>query len=218
MRILNLYAGIGGNRALWGDDHEIVAVELNPRIAAAYRQLWPNDTVIVGDAHQYLFDHHEEFDFIWSSPPCQTHTRMQLMRVKGYGESPKYPSGTLFEEIVYLANWSRSIYVVENVIPYYPQWIPGAQKIARHLYWASFTIPHYPDQREENLRAIQIRELQVLHGINLDGIRLPNKRQVLRNCVSPDVGLHILAAATGAAVQYPPMTTTGGALFDWSGE
>jgi DNA (cytosine-5)-methyltransferase 1 len=29
MRILNLYAGIGGNRKLWGDDHEITAVELN---------------------------------------------------------------------------------------------------------------------------------------------------------------------------------------------
>lgn len=25
MKILNLYAGIGGNRKLWGDDHEITA-------------------------------------------------------------------------------------------------------------------------------------------------------------------------------------------------
>jgi hypothetical protein len=29
MKILNLYAGIGGNRKLWGDEHEIVAVENN---------------------------------------------------------------------------------------------------------------------------------------------------------------------------------------------
>lgn len=27
MKILNLYAGIGGNRKLWPDDHEITAVE-----------------------------------------------------------------------------------------------------------------------------------------------------------------------------------------------
>jgi hypothetical protein len=27
MRILNLYAGIGGNRALWGDEHEVTAIE-----------------------------------------------------------------------------------------------------------------------------------------------------------------------------------------------
>lgn len=69
MRILNLYAGIGGNRAQWGDEHDVTAVEFDPRIAAAYEKLWPNDTVIVGDAHQYLLDHHAEFDFIWSSPP-----------------------------------------------------------------------------------------------------------------------------------------------------
>lgn len=34
MKILNLYAGIGGNRKLWGNEHEITAVELDPDIAA----------------------------------------------------------------------------------------------------------------------------------------------------------------------------------------
>lgn len=34
MKILNLYAGIGGNRKKWGDDHEITAVELDEEIAA----------------------------------------------------------------------------------------------------------------------------------------------------------------------------------------
>ena len=33
MKILNLYAGIGGNRRLWGDEHEITAVEHNKDIA-----------------------------------------------------------------------------------------------------------------------------------------------------------------------------------------
>lgn len=197
MRILNLYAGIGGNRALWGDDHEIVAVENDPAIAAAYAQLWPNDVVVVDDAHRYLLEHHAEYDFIWSSPPCQTHTRMQHMRVRFYGEAPKYPSGLLFEEITFLANWTAAEYVVENVIPYYSQWIPGAQKIARHLYWASFVIPPFTDEPAERLRRIQIPELQVLHGIDLSSIRLRDKRQVLRNCVPPPVGLHILRSAPG---------------------
>ena len=94
-----------------------------------------------------------------------------------------------------MANWSTTPYAIENVIPYYKQHIPGAQKIARHLYWASFTIPPYGDHSHENLRAIQIPELQRLHGIDLTGIRVPNKRQALRNCVSPRVGKHILDAA-----------------------
>ena len=32
MKILNLYAGIGGNRKLWGDGHDITAVQLVPEI------------------------------------------------------------------------------------------------------------------------------------------------------------------------------------------
>jgi DNA (cytosine-5)-methyltransferase 1 len=100
----------------------------------------------------------------------------------------------LFEEVVFLANWAECSYVVENVIPYYEQMIPGSQKIARHLYWANFTIPEYADQREENLRSIQIPQLQEMHGIYLDRFALSNKRQVLRNCVSPAVGRHILDA------------------------
>jgi len=56
MRILNLYAGIGGNRKLW-TDVEVTAVEMNPKIAAIYQDFFPNDKVIVADAHQYLLDH-----------------------------------------------------------------------------------------------------------------------------------------------------------------
>lgn len=64
MKILNLYAGIGGNRKLWGDDHEITAVENVPEIAKIYQDFFPNDKVIVADAHQYLLDHFKEFNFI----------------------------------------------------------------------------------------------------------------------------------------------------------
>jgi DNA (cytosine-5)-methyltransferase 1 len=78
VKILNLYAGIGGNRKLWGDEYDITSVEIDPGIAAVYADLYPNDTVIVGDAHQYLLDHFQEFDFIWSSPPCPSHSRIRL--------------------------------------------------------------------------------------------------------------------------------------------
>ena len=56
MKILNLYAGIGGNRKLWGDEHEVVAVENDEDIAKMYQDLYPQDTVIVADAHKYLLD------------------------------------------------------------------------------------------------------------------------------------------------------------------
>lgn len=96
MKILNLYAGIGGNRKLWGDEHEITAVEYNESIAAIYKDLYPNDTVIVADAHQYLLEHFQEYDFIWTSPPCPTHSRMNFMK-----HMPKrFPDMKLYEEII----------------------------------------------------------------------------------------------------------------------
>jgi len=68
MKILNLYAGLGGNRKLW-ENVQVTAVELDPRIAAIYQRFHPQDRVVVGDAHQYLLDHYSEYDGVWSSPP-----------------------------------------------------------------------------------------------------------------------------------------------------
>ena len=76
MKILNLYSGIGGNRHLWGEDHEITAIEIDPRISAIYKAKFPNDKVINTDAHFYLLDNYDKFDFIWSSPPCPSHSRL----------------------------------------------------------------------------------------------------------------------------------------------
>jgi DNA (cytosine-5)-methyltransferase 1 len=194
MKILNLYAGIGGNRRLWGDEHEVTAVEYSPDIAAVYADLYPNDTVVVGDAHQYLLEHHEEFDFIWSSPPCQSHSSFRYnIGVRFRGTEPKYPDMTLYEEIVFLKYHSKALWVVENVVPYYPAMM-DPQKINRHLYWASFTINDLP-KVVENLRDLQIPGLQKLHGIDLSKYKISNKRQILRNCVLPETGLAILQDA-----------------------
>ena len=194
MKILNLYAGIGGNRRLWGDDHQITAVEYDENIAAVYADLFPNDELIVGDAHEYLRKHHNEFDFIWSSPPCQTHSSFRFnINERFRGSEPKYPDMTLYEEIIFLQTRTKALFVIENVVPYYKPLVP-AVKIDRHLYWANFDLPEL-EKKVENLRAIQIPQLEQLHGFDLSSYKLPNKRQVLRNCVSPKTGLAILQAA-----------------------
>ncbi len=97
MRVLNLYAGIGGNRKLW-EDVEVTAVEINEKIAAIYQDFFPDDKVVVGDAHAYLLEHFGEFDFIWSSPPCPTHSQLGKMRAQNndtrtgsHKSKPRYP-------------------------------------------------------------------------------------------------------------------------------
>ncbi len=98
MKILNLYAGIGGNRKLWGNEHEVVAVENNNQIAEAYKTFYPNDKVIVDDAHQFLLDNFKDFDLIWSSPPCQTHSNTNWF-LHGQGII-RYPEMSLYEGII----------------------------------------------------------------------------------------------------------------------
>lgn len=64
MKILNLFAGIGGNRKLWDKSHEITAVEIDPIAAEIYQKQFPQDHVIVGDAYEYLEQNMDHFDFI----------------------------------------------------------------------------------------------------------------------------------------------------------
>jgi DNA (cytosine-5)-methyltransferase 1 len=144
MKILNLYAGIGGNRYKWGDEHEITAVEWDDELAKLYQERFPNDKVIVADAHQYLLDHYKEYDFIWSSPPCPTHSR-----ARGWNTKVKtlYPDMSLYQQIILLETVAKGEvprfkgkYVVENVIPYYEPLIE-AQKRHRHMYWCNFKLP-----------------------------------------------------------------------------
>lgn len=209
MKVLNLYCGIGGNRALWGTEHDITSVELNPEIAEIYRSFFPEDTLIVGDAHQYLLDHYQEFDFIWCSPPCPSHSRSRFWGMnRGY--KPIYPDMKLYEEILLLRHYFKGKYCVENVIPFYEPLI-SAQKVGRHLYWANF---HISDIETKSLSHIQnsLSLLENHFGFNLKDKKYTtndkDKRVLLRNCVEPEVGLHILKASLkeDLVLFNPPLT------------
>ena len=192
MKILNLYAGIGGNRKLWGDEHEITAVELDENIAKIYKELYSNDTVIIGDAHEFLKEHFLEYDFIWSSPPCQTHSSFrQNICVRYRGTKAEYPDMKLYQEIIFLQANAKCNWVVENVKPYYKPLIEPNKELQRHLFWCNFKINDKVFEKD-NIRKAQIPDLEKIYGYDLSKYKLANKRQVLRNCVKPELGLHIL--------------------------
>ena len=192
MKILNLYAGIGGNRKLWGDEHDITAIEININIAKIYQDYFPNDTVIVTDAHEYLLQHYKEFDFIWSSPPCQTHSSFrQNICVRYRGTEPKYPEMNLYQEILFLRYNAKCNWIVENVKPYYKPLIEPTKILQRHLFWSNFNIAD-KEFKKDKIRSAQIPDLQKKYGYELKEYKLPNKRQVLRNCILPELGEFIL--------------------------
>jgi len=203
MNVLNLYAGIGGNRKYWCDC-QVTAVETNKKIAAVYQRQHPDDTMIVGDAHEYLRQNHGNFDFIWSSPSCQTHSKMaKATRHK----NRRYPDMTLYEEILFLQHFFKGRWVVENVAPFYEPLIHPTQKIGRHLFWANFDFEAKDVRRPENFINLANldgkKALQDWLGIHYEeniyyeGNHRP--AQVLRNCVHPDLGLQIYTAARDAA-------------------
>jgi len=190
MKILNLYAGIGGNRKLWGVEHEITAVELNPEIAKIYQDFFPNDKVIVGDAHQFLLEHYAEYEFIWSSPPCPSHSRVR--KATEQQNAPIYPDMKLYEEILLLKGYFKGKWVVENVISWYDPLIkPYIYRT--HYYWSNFVIDG--KNQTNRLHNGTIEELQKLKGFDLSIYNNIEKNKILRNCVEPGAGLEIFNMA-----------------------
>lgn len=200
MKILNLYCGIGGNRKSWSDEHEITAIEIDPKIAKIYQDFFPKDKVIIANAHLFLLDHFEEYDFIWSSPPCPTHSHIRKeLGVEQRGDSkPIYPDMKLYEEILFLQGYYKGKYCVENVISWYPPLVPP-QEIDGHYFWTNFFIrPKLVTTREHHG---SINTLETRKGFNLDKYTGVDKRKILRNCVEPETGLHIFREAFKSDVQ-----------------
>ncbi len=200
MKILNLYACLGGNRYKWddvADDLEITAVELDPEAARLYQERFPNDTVIVADAHQYLLDHYKEFDFIWSSPPCPTHSKARYWGFGKNGLKPEYPDMKLYEEIIFLKYHFFGKWVVENVNPYYePMFNPVIRE--RHTYWANFYIPHNISNRNDIalVQASRLKDLCDFH--DYDFKKYKGEQRILkmaRNLVDYEAGKTILETA-----------------------
>jgi DNA (cytosine-5)-methyltransferase 1 len=207
VRVLNLYACLGGNRFLW-ENCEVTAVELDPELARLYKERFPNDTVIIADAHQYLLDHYKEFDFIWSSPPCPSHSRARYWSSSNYDTTTEaiYPDMKLYEEILFLQHYYRTgKYVVENVIPYYEPLIP-AKKRGRHLYWTNFNLPSDLNDRRIQIGAgtDELKRLCEFHKIDISTYKGEQSMiKVARNLVDFEAGktiyntaMNILQAST----------------------
>ena len=206
-KILNLYACLGGNRYKWdevtkraGIDIEVTAVELDPELARMYQERFPNDTVIITDAHQYLLDHYKEFDFIWTSPPCPSHSRARYWSSSNYETTTEaiYPDMKLYQEIIFLQHYYRTgKYVVENVIPYYEPLVP-AQLRGRHLYWTNFNLPTDLNDRRVQIGAgkNELNKLCNFHEIDISSYNGEQSLiKVARNLVDFEAGKTILERA-----------------------
>lgn len=195
-KVLNLYACLGGNRYKW-TDCDVTAVELDPELARMYQERFPQDKVIVADAHQYLLDHYKEFDFIWSSPPCPTHSKARYWGFGKNGLKPEYPDMSLYQEIIFLKYHFFGKWVVENVNPYYePMFNPQVRD--RHTYWTNFKLPNKLSNRNDTalVQASRMQDLCDFH--DYDFRKYKGSQRVLkiaRNLVDYEAGLTIFNTA-----------------------
>ena len=208
LQVLNLYAGIGGNRQLWGDDVDVTAVERDSDIASIYRDNFPQDSVVEADAHEYLLEHLDEFDFIWSSPPCPTHSQMERVNHKQGGL--RYPDMSLYQEVILLKNnadYYDFEYCVENVTSYYDPLIQP-QEVGRHYYWSTVEVQEVDtpllrkrsdesrSERNDTGSGFDRQRHEKVLGFDLSPYDLPDKKKnkALKNCVQPQQGKAILDA------------------------
>lgn len=201
MRVLNLFAGLGGNRLYWGNKHQITAVEYDPKIAAVYQKRFPNDDVVVGDAYQYLLDYFEFFDIAWLSPPCQTHTKLVVSnagrRYNGEMVNLKLPDLRLYSVILFLKEVFRGNWAVENVKTYYKPLIKPTCQVGKHYIWSNVPIPNKKQKAAEYTGNVEELGLTKDFDITLlEGLGL-NKIQVLRNCVNPEHGSYVFKYLLG---------------------
>jgi DNA (cytosine-5)-methyltransferase 1 len=204
-KVLNLYACLGGNRYKWNEvaeqaniELEVTAVEWDKELAKLYQERFINDIVIVADAHQYLLDHYKEFDFIWTSPPCPSHSRLVISNKNKI--KMQYPEMSLYQQVIFLDNFFEGKYVVENVIPYYEPLIL-AQKRGRHLYWTNFKLPNDINERPAigiSVGKDEVKRLCKFHDYNFyryKGNQPTNK--IARNLVDYEAGKTIFQIALG---------------------
>ena len=186
---------------MW-ENVDVTAVEIDPDIAKIYSHFYPVDTIVIGDAHEYLLNHYSEFDFIWASPPCQTHSRARFWGWKNDNRvEDKYPDMSLYQEIIFLKSYFKGYYVVENVAPYYDVLIEPTNKIGRHLFWSNFNIL-YVKVDENDINRGDRKSYSELLCIDLSKFKIKNRKdQIYRNAVNPKLGKHILDCAMGYEIK-----------------
>ena len=191
IKLLNIYGGIGGNVSLLDRDiYEITTIEINPSIAAVYKNRFPIDKIIVCDAKEYLLKYYSEFDIIWGSPPCPSHGNVRKIRV-GYDLAAVYPDLDLYQVIIFLTHYFKGKWVIENVVPYYLPLIKPTVKLGRHFFWANFDITLIKLDKSVNPKFIKSSDYSFIDFGDFKG----DKRLLIRNMVNEKIGLHIINCA-----------------------
>jgi len=145
IKILDLFCGLGGVAKGFQSylrqrniKFEYYAIDVDGRILLAHKILNPDSIVIRRDAYSFTDDELKQYDFIWASPPCETHSNLNLYNRKNL-ETFKKPDMRLWKLISRFYSLGKP-FVVENVKPYYGALIKPTARVGRHFLWSNLHI------------------------------------------------------------------------------
>jgi len=166
IRILDLFCGLGGvargfQRYLI--EHEIEfeyhAVDNNPQILRAHKFLNPYSKTFYRDAWSFTDEELLSYDFVWASPPCETHSTLMCYYNRN-SKKWKPPDMRLWELISHLFKLGVP-FVVENVRPYYGFPILPTARAGRHYLWSNLALksveanhPKFEDIKDDTKRLL----------------------------------------------------------------
>jgi len=110
----------------------------------------------------------------------------------------------LYQEIILLQHFFKGLYCIENVIGYYLPLIKP-EISGRHYFWANFKIPNL-NIKGQSIKGVtgfnaaqRIKQAGFEENyFNGKGVDVP---KVIKNMVTPEIGLSILNAAMGIIEQ-----------------
>ena len=175
IKVLNAFAGLGGNTELWDrKKYDVIHIENNINRYDFLADKFPDDVVIDRDAYEYIERYFMAYDIIWASPPCQTHSSVRWLNESKPGFKYKIPDMRLYGLIHFLKRAAKNqIWIVENVEPYYQPLIETKARVGRHIVWSNRYISDkkYPS---DNI------------------IHITKNRKDVRDRMNPEIGKYIL--------------------------
>ncbi len=181
IKLLNSFAGIGGNtKNLDRDLFEITHVETNKKRINYLQKTFQDDITIEADAYQYILENIMEYDIVWASPPCPTHSNVRWANRTKENFTYVYPDMQMYG-LIFLLQRARQYepWIVENVTPYYEPLIEPTVKLGRHMIWSNKHIPF------KKFGADNIAEIKRDHERNLSV-------KDLRDEMNGDIGKYII--------------------------
>jgi len=188
VRVLDLYAGLGGTdkgiRKVAAEKNiklDYYAIEIDPAVCQAHKKNHLESNVICADVKDWL-DKVTDFDFVWASPPCQTHSINNYSN-KAIGYKTKPVDWSLWHVIDILQRAETIPFVVENVKIWYNEPFKHNFKLDRHYFWTNLQLVpfDYHKKPAKEWCHISVKDWQEYH--QLEPATTGDKRQQLRNCV-----------------------------------